>query len=101
MRWMLHAKFPHEHFNAAVRDGTMGARLNQLLETLKPESIYFTEFDGRRSALMVVDIEDSHKIPFYAEPWFLLFNADVEFHPAITPADLKKADLDNLAKSWA
>jgi hypothetical protein len=26
-----------------------------------------------------------------AEPWFLAFNAHVEFHPAMTLEDLKKA----------
>jgi len=35
-----------------------------------------------------------------AEPWFLHFDATVEFLPAMTPADLQKADLDSIGKKW-
>ncbi len=48
MRMLLHAKIPHEQFNAAVRDGTAGQKLNNILEETKPEVVYFTEYDGRR-----------------------------------------------------
>ena len=30
-------------------------------------------------------------MPAIAEPWFLGFNAAVEFHPAMVPKDLEKA----------
>ena len=30
-------------------------------------------------------------MPAVAEPWFLGFNASVEFHPAMVPEDLEKA----------
>ena len=35
-----------------------------------------------------------------AEPFFLLFNADVEFLPTLTPDDLQKAGLDELGRKW-
>jgi len=98
---LLQVKFPHEHFNAAVRDGTIGGKLNRIIAEAKPEAIYFTEFAGRRSAIMVVDVPDATKIPMYAEPWFLTFNAEVEFHPVMTPDDLQRAGLDVLGKKWA
>jgi hypothetical protein len=63
--------------------------------------VYFTEYDGKRTALVVVDLPDPSKIPAYAEPWFLTFNADVEFHPVMTPDDLAKAGLDAMGKKWA
>ena len=101
MRILLHVKFPHEQFNAAVRDGTAGSKLNRILEETKPEAVYFAEFGGQRSAVMIVEMADPSKIPSYAEPWFLTFGADVEFHPVMTPEDLRRAGLDALGKKWA
>jgi hypothetical protein len=98
---LLHVTMPHETFNAAVRDGSAGRKLNRILEEMKPEAVYFTEYDGKRTALVVVDLPDPSKIPAYAEPWFLTFNADVEFHPVMTPDDLAKAGLDAMGKKWA
>jgi hypothetical protein len=40
-------------------------------------------------------------MPRLAEPWFLNFDATVEFLPAMTPADLQKAGLAEIAKKWA
>ncbi len=39
--------------------------------------------------------------PKYAEPWFLTFNADVQFNIAMTPEDLQNAGLDELVKKWS
>lgn len=58
--------------------------MGRILEELKPEAVYFTEYGGQRTALLVIDLKDTTEIPKYAEPWFLLFNADVEFHPAMS-----------------
>jgi hypothetical protein len=55
MRILLNVKFPHGPFNAAVKNGTIGQKLNRILEALNPEAAYFTEQAGRRSALLVVD----------------------------------------------
>jgi hypothetical protein len=98
---LLHVTMPHEAFNAAVRDGSAGKKLNRILEEMKPESVYFTEYGGKRTALVVVDLPDASKIPALAEPWFLTFNADVEVHPVMKPDDLAKAGLDALGKKWA
>ena len=101
MRILLNVKIPHQQFNAAVKDGTAGTKLNRILEAIKPEAAYFTEQDGQRGAVLVVDLPDPSKIPALAEPWFLTFQADVEFRVAMTPDDLKKADLDELGKRWS
>ena len=50
--------------------------------------------------MLVVDLPDPSKIPALAEPWFLTFQADVEFRIAMTPDDLMKAGLDDLGKQW-
>lgn len=92
---------PHEAFNAAVQDGTAGEKINRIVETINPETIYFTEYNGKRGVVLVVDLPDPSKIPALAEPWFLTFNADVHFQVAMTPVDLKNAGLDELGKKWA
>ena len=101
MRVLLNVKIPHQTFNAAVKDGTVGSKLSRILDAIKPEAVYFTEQNGQRGAVLIVDLADPSKIPSLAEPWFLTFEADVEFRIAMTPDDLKKAGLDVLAKTWS
>ena len=100
MRMLIIASLPHHIFNAAVKDGTAGAKIGKILEAQKPEAVYFTELQGRRTAIMVVELPDASKIPALAEPWFLTFEADVQVHPTMTPDDLKRGGLDVLGKSW-
>ena len=100
MRVLMNVKLPHQPFNAAVRDGTAGQKMERILEAMKPEGVYFTEHNGQRGAVIVVDMADASKIPALAEPWFLTFQADVEFRIAMTPADLKKGGLDKLGQKW-
>jgi hypothetical protein len=101
MRMLLHVKFPIEPFNTAVRDGSVGKKIQRILDELKPEAVYFTEYQGCRGAIMIVNLEDPSKVPAFSEPWFLTFNADCEFHIVMAPADLAKAGLDALGKKWA
>jgi len=39
-------------------------------------------------------------VPFYSEPWFLQFDADVEFRVVMNPDELKRAGLEELGKKW-
>jgi hypothetical protein len=97
----MNVTVPHQKFNAAVKDGTAGAKLGKILEAIKPESVNFTEICGKRTAFIVVDLPDASKIPALAEPWFLTFEADVQIHPVMTPDDLKRGGLDELGKKWS
>lgn len=101
MRMLLNVKFPHEEFNRAVRDGSIGNKMRRILEDIKPEAVYFTERNGQRGAILIIDLIDPSKIPAFAEPWFLTFNADVEFHIVMTHEDLQKGGLEQLGKKWA
>ena len=101
MRMIMQVRLPHEEFNEAVREGTVEQTLKRILDETKPEAVYFTEYEGLRGAIMVIDLKDQSEVPKFAEPWFLSFNADVEFHIAMTPDDLGKAGLDMLGKKWA
>jgi hypothetical protein len=100
MRFLLEITVPNEPFNKYVREGTAGAKMGKILEAMRPEAIYFSERDGRRGAIAIVDIADPSKIPALAEPWFLTFNADVKFRICMTPEDLKKSGLDEVGKKW-
>lgn len=101
MRMLMSVKIPHQSFNAAVKDGSAGTKLSRILEAIKPEAAYFTEQDGQRGAVLIVDLPDASKIPALAEPWFLTFQADVEFRIAMTPDDLKRSGIDGMGKQWS
>ena len=100
MRLLMNVTMPHEPFNTAVRDGSVGGKLERILKETKPEAVYFTEHNGHRGAILILDLADPSKIPAVAEPWFLAFNADVEFRIAMTPEDLGKAGLADVGKKW-
>ena len=100
MRFLIEASMPVEKFNEAVRDGTAGEKLGRIIEDAKPESVYFCAKDGKRTALLVVNMANTSEIPRFAEPWFLYFNASIEVQPVMTPQDLQQAGLDKLAKKW-
>ena len=100
MRMLLHAMFPTEPFNALVRDGKAGEILQKILEELKPEAVYFTEEDGMRAALLVVEVAGASDIPKIAEPFFLNFDAECRLRIVMSPAELKNSGLDALGKKW-
>jgi len=97
----MQVKFPIEPFNTYVKDGSAGAKMQKILADLKPEAAYFTEFEGHRGGIIIVNMENTSQIPALAEPWFLTFHASVELKLAMTPEDLARAGLDGLGKKWA
>lgn len=101
MRFLMKLSMPLEPFNTYVKDGTIGARMGKIMEETKPEAAYFTAMDGHRGGIMVVHMDNTSQIPSIAEPWFIMFNANVEFHPTMTPEDLGKAGLEALGKKWS
>jgi hypothetical protein len=54
-----------------------------------------------RGATLIVDVAEPSRIPSVSEPFFLSFNADVQFHAVMSPQELGKAGLDALATKWA
>ena len=101
MRMLMHARLPHGKFNAAVKDGTAGQKIQRILEDIKPEAVYFTEYGGRRGAILIVNVDDPSKVPALAEPFFLLFDADVEFHIVMSPEELGRSGLEAISKKWS
>ncbi|MGN5477345.1 panthothenate synthetase [Cupriavidus basilensis] len=100
MRMLLNIRIPHEPFNAFVRDGTIGEVMERILADTKPEAAYFTEQNGTRGAILVIHLDELLADPAFAEPWFLMFNADCEFRVVMTPEDLGQAGLGTLGSKW-
>ncbi len=100
MRMLIDLDFPIEPFNTYVRDGSVGERIAKILDDLKPEAIYFTEQDGKRGGVMIMDVASPSDVPRIAEPLFLTYNAEVRFHVCMTADDLAKAGLEDLGEKW-
>lgn len=101
MKMLLTVEIPHEPFNSLVKNGKAGEMIGHILETLKPEQAYFTEQDGKRGGIFVINVQSSSDVPSFAEPFFLNFQADCKFRILMSPEDLKKAGLEQLGKKWA
>jgi hypothetical protein len=100
MRMMMLVQCPVEPFNSMVRDGSAGATMKKILDDSKPEAVYFSEREGKRGGVLIVDVAKPSDVPRLAEPWFLKFHAEVEFRICMTPQDLGEANLDALGKKW-
>lgn len=90
MRVIARITIPVESGNEAIRDGTIGGVIQQASEQWKPEAMYFTTFDGKRTAIIVFDLADASDIPPFAEPFFNKLNAEVLIAPAMNGEDLQK-----------
>jgi hypothetical protein len=90
MRFLLKISFPVESGNAAAKKDGLKA-IRQILEEQKPEAAYFIAEGGKRTAILIVNMEDASQIPAIAEPWFLALNASIEMTPAMVAGDLQKA----------
>ena len=92
MRMMMTVSIDTEAGNVAVKNGTLGSAIQKAVAELKPEAAYFlADAEGRRTGIIVFDMKDTSEIPGIAEPWFLKFNAKVQFQPVMNPQDLAAA----------
>jgi len=98
---LMQVGMPTPEFNEMSREGHLDETLQKILDDTKPEAVYFTEIDGWRTVLLIVNMTDASQAPKFAEPWFLLLNADVRWHIVMTPEDLGRAGLAELGKKWA
>jgi hypothetical protein len=90
VRTLMRVTIPVEAGNTAVKSGRLPKVMKEQLERLKPEAAYFLADKGLRTAYLVVDVKDASEIPSLAEPFFMEFNASVEFIPVMNADDLKK-----------
>lgn len=91
MRILLKVNIPVETGNSAAKSGKLGSTIQSILADIKPEAVYFSDDKGQRTGYLFLDLADASQIPAIAEPWMLAFNAAIEIHPVMIPADLGKA----------
>jgi hypothetical protein len=91
MRMMLRAVVDTEAGNETVRNGTMAKLIEQTTQELRPEAAYFlTSDDGRRSCVMVFDLDDPARIPAVTEPFFQSGAERVTLVPCMNLDDLQR-----------
>lgn len=100
MKILFRITFPVQRFNELARNGTVGQKLAAIVEATKPESIYFTGSQSGRGAVAVYDFADGSQVPGVAEPWFLTFDAQIEYSVAISGQEMAKGNLDEIVKQW-
>ena len=91
MRFLLKVSIPVEAGNAAAKAGRLAEGVGSIVGELKPEAVYFLAEEGKRTALIFLELTDASEIPKVSEPWFLAFNASIELQPVMVPEDLMKA----------
>jgi hypothetical protein len=101
MRMLMNVKIPNTEFNAALKSGSASKIMNRIIEECAAEAVYFTEEQGCRACILVVNVDEPSKIPRLAEPWFLSFNATVEFKIVMTQEDLRKSGIEDLGRKWS
>jgi hypothetical protein len=94
----MKVNIPVEAGNKVAKAGKLGTTVQSILAELKPEAVYFSDDNGMRTGYIFLEMDDASQIPAMAEPWFLAFNAAIEIHPVMVPADLAKAS-DSIKKA--
>lgn len=87
---MFKISFPVEAGNAAAKKDGFKI-IESILGQQKPEAAYFAAEDGKRTGILIINMQEASEIPAIAEPWFLALNAAIEVTPVMVPADLQKA----------
>jgi hypothetical protein len=90
MRFLLKFSFPTtDETNSWIRDGSIGQKIESMLETLQPEAAYFGPTDGNRGGYVIVNMDDASQLVTVGEPFFMELGAKVEIVPVMTPEDLR------------
>jgi hypothetical protein len=101
MRFLLRVTFPVEAGNASAKKDGFGA-IQSILQEQKPEAAYFLTADGKRTGLLILNLENASQLAEFSEPWFLALNAEINWSPVMLPGDLQKAapGIERAVKSY-
>jgi hypothetical protein len=90
MRMLLKASIPVEKGNEAYKSGALQRTFQSAAEALKPEAMYFFPEDGKRTGLLVFEMEGSWQLPAIVEPMFEALDASVHITPVMNGEDLER-----------
>ena len=90
MRLMLKFSIPVERGNAAVKDGTLGQAIENLIKATKADASYFTMIDGKRGGVVFFEENDTTRLPQINEPMFAALDAAIEIVPVLTLDELRR-----------
>jgi len=90
MRVLLKATMDTEKSTAALQEGKIQRTFQDVMGELQPEAAYFYPENGRRTCLMVFDMEDPSQLPSVTEPFFTIAGADVSVTPVMNAEDMQK-----------
>jgi len=89
MRMFLKVQMAVEAANRAIKDGSLPKIIEGFTAAAKPEGLWFTSLDGKRTMVAVFDLVSTAQIPPLAEPFFMGLDATFELSPAMDVADLQ------------
>lgn len=89
MRMLLTAQMDTETANRSVAEGTMAKVIEEVVDHLDPEAAYFTVQNGKRTCLMVFDMQDSAQMPPTLEPLFHA-KSTIALQPVMNLDDLRE-----------
>ena len=69
--------------NKAVKDPNFLKTIEDYTKKYNCEAAYFTEVNGNRTFVFVLDLPGPDMIPAIVEPLFQGFDANVEIHPTV------------------
>jgi hypothetical protein len=98
MRTLMKVQMDTEAASEAIRNGTMQATLESVMEQLNLEAAYFTAEGGQRTAYIVFDLREPSQIPSIAEPLFQPLKAKIDMSPVMNAEDVR-VGIQNLMKS--
>ncbi len=90
MRMLLKISMPAGPGNEAAKTGKLKQSIEATMKALKPEAAYFYPEDGKRTAIMVFDMQGSWQLPVMIEPLFQNLGASIYLTPVMNGEDLQR-----------
>jgi len=87
---LLKVSIPVEKGNEAFKSGVLQRTMQSAMEALKPEAAYFHPEDGKRTAIMVFDMEASSQLVPILEPLYTNLDAAIHITPVMNAEDLQR-----------
>ncbi|HEY3780432.1 MAG TPA: hypothetical protein VGL56_05070 [Fimbriimonadaceae bacterium] len=88
MRFLVIASMPTDKVNKAMKHGTFGPTMEKFISEIKPEAAYFTEVEGIRTGMFIVNLTSSNEIMKVSEPLFHAFEATIKWHAVMSPEEV-------------